>query len=41
MVVVNYKDMYKVFVVFFIVMGMFYLIDKFIGFVLYGLLWVM
>ena len=38
---VNHKDTYKASAVFLIVMGMLYLIDKFIGFASHGLPWVM
>ena len=41
MAAVNHKDTYKASAVFLIVMGMLYLIDKFIGFASHGLPWVM
>ena len=41
MAAVNHKDTYKASAVFLIVMGMLYLIDKFIGFASHGLLLVM
>lgn len=37
---VNHKDTYKASAVFLIVMGILYLVDKFIGFALHGLSWV-
>lgn len=40
MAAVNHKDTYKASAVFLIVMGMLYLIDKFIGFASHGLPWV-
>ena len=39
MAAVNHKDTYKASAVFLIVMGMLYLIDKFIGFASHGLPW--
>ena len=41
MAAVNHKDTYKASAVFLIVMGMLYLIDKFIGFAAHWLPWVM
>ena len=41
MAAVNHKDTYKASAVFLIVMGMLYLIDKFIGVASHGLPWVM
>ena len=41
MAAVNHKDTYKASAVLLIVMGMLYLIDKFIGFASHGLPWVM
>lgn len=38
---VNHKDTYKASAVFLMVMGILYLIDKFIGFASHGLSWVM
>lgn len=37
---VNHKDTYKASAVFLIVMGILYLVDKFIGFASHGLAWV-
>lgn len=41
MAAVNHKDTYKASAVFLIVMGILYLVDKFVGFASHGLPWVM